>query len=97
MRRGRSSAGVDVQPPPADLAVVEASDRLGRFARLRELHEGETARPPGLAIGGQVYVHDASGFTEQRRQLLFRGAEVEIAYKDLRRNGSSFRANSPSA
>jgi hypothetical protein len=42
-------------------------------------------------------VHHSPGFGEQRRQLLLGGAEAQIAYKDFRRNGSSFPANGLSA
>jgi hypothetical protein len=44
-----------------------------------------------------MHIDHASRLGEQRGQFLFGGAEAEIAYKNLRRNGGSFPANSLSA
>ena len=92
-RRGRSSAALTFsrRPPTSRLwkRVMASAASLG----LGELDERESARPAGLAIGRQVHVDDAPRFGEQRRQLLLGGAEIQIAYKNLRRNGSSFPAD----
>lgn len=80
---GRTVLGhVDPQATPVELLAVEARDRLLRAFRRRELDEGETSRTTGRPVRGNDDLADLTGLGEQGLNVLTRGIETQIAYKD---------------
>jgi hypothetical protein len=62
--------------------AVELLDRLLGSFRRHELDEGEPSGPPGRPVGGDDDFADLTRFGEQGLNVLTRGIETQIAYKD---------------
>lgn len=78
---------VDVELASLELVLVELLDALLGFFLVRELDEGETSRPAGVAVGRQIDVNDLPGFCEQVGELALGRVVTQVSDKYLGWNG----------
>lgn len=62
--------------------TIELLDRLLRALRRRELDEREPSGPTGRPVGGNHDLADLARLGKQGLNVLTRGIETQIAYKD---------------
>jgi len=75
---------VDPQRSTAELATVEALDRLRGFLRGGELDEGKAPRFAGLAVLREVRVADCPHLGEELGEVVLGCLEAQVADEDSR-------------
>ncbi len=80
---GLGTSFIHVKLASAYLLAIQPFNGLFRFAVIRHFHEAESARPSGEFIGDDSNAVYLSKRLEPRPELVFIGAEAEIAYKNL--------------
>src|SRR5436309_5038524 len=71
-----------------ELAVVEAANGLRRLRVAREGDEGEAPGTAGLAVRGEVGVHDLPRVGQEADQLVLAGLEAQVPDEHLVGNGT---------
>src|SRR5439155_27077739 len=71
-----------------ELAVVEAANGLRRLRVAREGDEGEAPGTTGLAVRGEVGVHDLPRVGQEADQLVLAGLEAQVPDEHLVGNGT---------
>lgn len=88
---GRPILGhVHLERSPAELFAIEEADRRFGFALGSELDEREAAGPASGAVVRQKHIHHRPGLGHQGAQVVFGGAEGQVADEDFLRNGALF-------
>lgn len=80
---GLGASFIHVELASAYLLAIQPFNSFFRFAVIRHFHEAEPARPSGEFIGDNSNAVYLSKRLKPRPELVFIGAEAEIAYKNL--------------
>jgi|SRR5579864_163231 len=80
---GFGASLVHVERAAANLRAIQRGDRLFSFFIAGHLDETKSSRAPGISVRQDAYTVDLSVRFEQLPQLIFGGAEAQIAHKNI--------------
>jgi hypothetical protein len=81
---------VDLKIAAAERFTIQGGHGIGGFSIIGHFHEGETASPAGLAIGGNMNAPDLSEGLKQRSQIRFSGLKTHVSDKKIFHTVSPF-------